>query len=130
MKTAFLRILFLRAVVGGLVGAVVVCATPRRADAQVLYGSIVGNVQDATRAALPGATVTITHQETKRAREAITDTAGAYRFPTVQAGTWNVVITMTGFQSLTRKVDVTLNTVARVDATHALRLRPPRPSRR
>jgi hypothetical protein len=88
------------------------------AEAQVLYGSVVGNVADATGGALPGATVTITHNETKRVREAITDAAGAYRFPTVQTGTYRVTVTLTGFQTFTRDgVEVPLNSVSRVDAS-------------
>ena len=88
------------------------------AAAQVLYGSIVGNVKDNTGGVLPGATVTITHNDTKATREAVTDETGAYRFPTVQTGPYTVVATMSGFQRFTRTdVVVTLNTVARVDIT-------------
>ena len=87
-------------------------------DAQVLYGSIVGNVRDGSGGVLPGATVVITHTETKARRETVSDAAGAYRFSTVQPGTYTVVVTMTGFQTFTRnEVPVTLNTVARVDAS-------------
>ena len=87
-------------------------------DAQVLYGSIVGNVRDASGGALPGATVVVTHNETKAKRETVTDAVGAYRFSTVQPGTYTVVVTMTGFQTFTRnEVPVTINTVARVDAS-------------
>ena len=71
-------------------------------EAQVLYGSIVGNVKDSTGGVLPGATVTITHNETKATRETTTDGSGAYRFPTVQTGTYTVVVKMTGFQTFTR----------------------------
>ena len=60
--------------------------------AQVLYGSIVGTVRDATGAVLPGATVTITHNETKATRETATDATGSYRFSTVQTGTYTVVV--------------------------------------
>src|SRR5687768_15730622 len=67
-------------------------------QAQVLYGSIVGNVKDSTGAMLPGAAVTITHNETKSKRETVTDVAGAYRFPNVQPGTYTVTVTMTGLQ--------------------------------
>jgi hypothetical protein len=92
-------------------------ATPSL-SAQVLYGSIVGVVRDATGAVLPGATVTITHNETKATRETTTDQTGGYRFSTVQTGTYTVVATLTGMQKFTRNdVPVTLNTVARVDAT-------------
>ena len=87
-------------------------------EAQVLYGSIVGNVRDASGGVLPGATVAITHNETKAKRETVSDAAGAYRFPTLQPGTYTVVVTMAGFQTFTRnEVPVTLNTVARVDAS-------------
>lgn len=90
-------------------------------QAQVLYGSIVGNVRDASGAVLPGATVVITHDETKGTRETTSDPAGGYRFSTVQPGTYSVVVTMTGFQTFTRKgVPVTLNTLARVDASLAV----------
>jgi hypothetical protein len=86
-------------------------------DAQVLYGSLVGNVTDATGAALPGATVIATHSETRRVRETVTDDSGAYRFPTVQTGTYTIAVNLTGFQSFTRAdVEVTLNSVTRVDA--------------
>jgi hypothetical protein len=88
-----------------------------RVEAQVLYGSIVGTVRDSTGGVLPGATVTITHQETKATRETVSDGTGAYRFPNLQAGTYNVVVRMTGFQTFTRNdVPVTLNSVSRVEA--------------
>ena len=89
-------------------------------EAQVLYGSIVGNVKDSTGGVLPGAAVVITHNETKATRETTSDANGAYRFPTVQTGTYSIVIKMAGFQDYTRNnVPVTLNTVARVDAALA-----------
>ena len=98
--------------------ALVACLFTPSLEAQVLYGSIVGNVRDSTGAVLPGATVTITHNETKGTRETVTDPSGAYRFPTVQTGTYSVVVTMTGLRTFTRNdVPVTLNTVTRVDAT-------------
>ena len=89
---------------------------PGAAHGQVLYGSIVGTVTDASGAVLPGATVSITHNETKATREAVTDASGAYRFPTVQTGTYTVVATMPGFQTFTRaNVPVSLNSVSRVE---------------
>jgi hypothetical protein len=88
---------------------------------QVLYGSIVGTVKDSTGGVLPGAAVTITQKETKATREAVTDAAGAYRFPTLQPGTYTVVVAMSGFRTFTRDdVPVTLNTVSRVEAALAV----------
>jgi carboxypeptidase family protein/TonB-dependent receptor-like protein len=86
--------------------------------AQVLYGSIVGTVRDATGGVLPGATVVITHAETKATRETTTDAGGSYRFSTVQTGTYTVVVNLAGMQPFTRSsIPVTLNSVARVDAS-------------
>jgi len=86
-------------------------------EAQVLYGSIVGNVTDSTGAAVPGATVTIEQTETKLKRELVTDTAGAYHFTAVPSGTYTITVTMNGFRSFGRPgVPVTLNSTARVDA--------------
>jgi hypothetical protein len=90
---------------------------PAAAGAQVLYGSLVGNVNDETGAAVPGATVTIRNKQTGTEREATTDATGAYRFDTVQPGTYSITIQLTGFRSFTREdIPVTLNTTARADA--------------
>ncbi len=62
-----------------LVGAL--CLAPMfvpRLNAQVLYGSVVGTIQDQTGAVVPGATVTITNAETGQAREGTSDVAGNY----------------------------------------------------
>ena len=92
-------------------------ALPAAAGAQVLYGSLVGNVSDDTGAAVPGATVTIRNKGTGGSRDATTDTTGAYRFDTVQPGTYSVTVQLTGFRTFTRPdIPVTLNTTARADA--------------
>ncbi len=87
------------------------------ARAQVLYGSIVGNVTDSSGAAVPGAMVAIEQSETRLKRELVTDAAGAYHFTAVPTGTYTVTVTMSGFRTFDRPgVPVTLNSVARVDA--------------
>jgi outer membrane receptor protein involved in Fe transport len=96
---------------------VAAAAVPRIGYAQVLYGSIVGNVQDSSGATLPGATVTITSQETNLVRTAVTNETGAYSFTNVQAGTYEVKVSLQGFkESVKTAVPVTVNTVSRVDA--------------
>lgn len=87
------------------------------AAAQVLYGSIVGTVNDATGAALPGAAVTIEQTETQLTRELVTDASGNYHFTAVPTGTYRISVKMNGFRTYSRTgVPITLNSVARVDA--------------
>ena len=91
------------------------------ARAQVLYGSIVGNVSDESNAAVPGAKVTITQTETNQSRETLTGDNGVYSFTNVLAGTYSVAVSKEGFQTFTsRNISVQLNTVVRVDAAMKL----------
>ncbi|MGH9720079.1 MAG: carboxypeptidase-like regulatory domain-containing protein, partial [Bryobacteraceae bacterium] len=50
--------------------------------AQILYGGLVGNVTDSSDAAVPGATVTVTNEQTNAVRTGATTEAGIYQFPT------------------------------------------------
>lgn len=85
--------------------------------AQVLYGSIVGNVTDPTGAVVVGATVTVTEISTNEVRSGKTNGDGIYTFPNIPSGTYQVQISKTGFQEFqTGSVHVAFNAVARVDA--------------
>jgi hypothetical protein len=86
------------------------------AAAQILYGSLVGNVNDPTGAAIGGAVVTITQKETGQSRTTKTNDAGQYSFPTIPGGTYEVRITASGFRTLVRQdLPISTNTVSRVD---------------
>jgi len=88
----------------------------RPAGAQVLYGSIVGAVQDETGAVVPNATVTIVNGATGRSREASTTDDGTYSFTDVPEGSYTLTITAKGFRtSRTNNVTVTINMVTRYD---------------
>src|SRR5580700_7777576 len=70
---------------------------------QVAFGqgettsAIVGQVTDATNAAIPGATVTITNRETSLQRIAKTDDEGRFNFPQLKPGTYSVKVEAEGF---------------------------------
>ncbi len=86
------------------------------AAAQVLYGTIVGTVEDATGAVVPNAKVTIAEKATGFTRETTTDVAGNYSIPSVPIGTYTVKIAANGFKGLTRDgVVLSVNTTARVN---------------
>jgi hypothetical protein len=59
--------------------------------------AIVGQVTDATGAAIPGARVSITNHETGFQRSAITDDQGRFDFPQLKPGTYSVKVTADGF---------------------------------
>jgi hypothetical protein len=99
-----------------LAALLIALALPPASHAQVLYGSIVGNVKDKSNDAVTGATIKITHKETNQTRETVTNPDGSYNFPTVQTGTYIITVSKVGFKTFTRSnVDVTLNNIARSD---------------
>src|SRR5215471_11965566 len=86
------------------------------ASAQVDTGVILGTVRDPSGAVLPGATVTLTHQQTGIATRATTDSRGNYEAPGLAIGTYNVTVSLPGFRTATReKVDVRIQDRLRVD---------------
>ena len=90
---------------------------PRTAAAQVLYGSLVGNVTDASGGAIASARIAIVNPTTNDSRETVTNTYGGYSFPNLPAGDYNLTVTATGFQTfVSNGVRVSINSVVRVDA--------------
>jgi len=88
--------------------AFIVALVARSATAQVQTGSIFVKAVDAQGAAVPGATVTVTGPVLVTAMTGVTDTAGAYRVPSLNPGTYTVKIELTGFQTLIREGIVVL----------------------
>lgn len=87
-------------------------------SAQVLYGSILGNVRDGTGAAVPEASITIQQTATGFSRQTQTNEAGQFQFPTLPGGIYEITISKTGFTTYSSKdVNVSPNAVSRVDAS-------------
>lgn len=102
MKQAFIRMALVLLVLAGLV--------PAAAHAQVLYGSVVGNVEDSSGGALPGATVTLVNKGTGLVQTAVTSSTGTFTFTNVQAGIYDVKVSLEGFKEAVRAdVPVTVN---------------------
>src|SRR5438105_15941705 len=66
-------------------------------SAQVLYGSLTGNVTDASGAAVPGAKVEALNTATGNKKEGATDERGAYLFSDLQPGPYKVTISAPAF---------------------------------
>jgi hypothetical protein len=85
-------------------------------NAQVLYGSLTGNVTDPSSAAIPAAKVTALNVDTGISRQADTDSRGAFLFSNLQLGTYQLTVQSKGFQTMiVDRIEVKANEVRRVD---------------
>ncbi len=88
------------------------------ANAQVLYGSLVGNVTDASGAAVANVQVSVTHVQTGQKRQAETTGQGVYNLVAVPSGVYVVEFAGAGFATARKEgVEVSINNVTRVDQT-------------
>ena len=96
--------------------ALVFLLLPCAVDAQVLYGSLTGNVTDPTGAAIPGAKVEALNTGTGVRSETATDDHGLYRFTNIQAGLYTVTVSSKSFATFVETgVQVSNTEVRRVD---------------
>src|SRR5258706_3591584 len=97
-----------------LLAVALLCASA--ASAQAVNGTIVGTVTDASGAAVVGAKVTLTEINTKIVHTGPSNESGAYGFPELPPGTYDVSAEMPGFKK-EKKTGVILeaNTSPRVD---------------
>jgi hypothetical protein len=90
--------------------------TSRPAIAQVLYGSVVGTVQDPSGGAVAGAVVSILNNSTSQSRETVTTEDGTYSFTDVPGGSFTLTATAKGFRtSRTTNLEVGVNAISRYD---------------
>jgi hypothetical protein len=83
---------------------------------QTFYGSIVGTVTDASGAAVPTATVTITNTGTSDRRTEQTEEAGNYQFVNLVPGQYKIEIEKTGFRRFVRTpITVEVQSTVRID---------------
>src|SRR3954471_13835435 len=71
-----------------------------------INASLSGTVSDPTGALIPGVEVTAKNVATGVATNSLTNESGAYRFPSLQPGDYEVTSSLTGFQSQTFKLSL------------------------
>ncbi len=91
------------------------------ANAQNMFGSIVGTVSDASGAVLPKANVTVTNIQTGEKRIAPTSGQGNYQILSLPRGEYKVDVDAAGFKHFSRSpIDVVVDQIERVDVTMAV----------
>ena len=84
--------------------------------AQVLYGTLTGNVTDPTGSSVPGAKVEVLSIATGFHKEDTTDERGSFQFNDLQPGSYRITISSTAFSSVTQEgIPIAANTVRRLD---------------
>ena len=71
-------------------------------QAQSTFGSIVGTVQDASGAVVPGAKVTLLNTGTSAQREVASDASGNFTFSNIDVGKYTVTIAAVGFEKFSQ----------------------------
>ncbi len=87
-----------------------------QASAQVLYGSLTGNVTDPTGAAVPNVKVEAVNSGTGVMRAVTTDATGTFNFNDLQPGAYRVTFTAASFRTVVQEgVQILPNSVRRSD---------------
>ncbi|MBI4909417.1 MAG: TonB-dependent receptor [Acidobacteria bacterium] len=95
---------------------VCLCAVALPAFAQATSGQITGTVVDATAAAVPGASISVSNDQTGLKRQAESNERGAYFFPLLPPGTYRVSVVKAGFRPMTRTgLELAVDQTARID---------------
>jgi len=99
MNTVFGNGCVRRMAIGISLLALLVALLPARAFAQANEGAIGGNVLDPSGALVPGVAITAKHISTGATYDTVSSSAGAYRFPNLQPGVYEVTATKSGFKT-------------------------------
>ena len=111
VATAF-RLARLLAMVAVLV-LVPVAARAQQANTAVIVGTVV----DSSDAAVPGATIRLTHRETSATSELVSDERGQYRTAPLRIGEYNLSVELQGFKTFVQRgVVLNIGDVRKVDA--------------
>lgn len=87
------------------------------AQGQVLYGSLTGNVTDASGGAISTARVEALNTSTRIGKQVLSDERGSYIINDLQPGTYRVTISAPALSTcIAENVQLDANTVRRVDA--------------
>src|SRR5207237_10053646 len=102
-------------------GLLLLCVFFTNGFTQTTNATLGGTVSDASRALIPGVTVTATNTGTGIVSTMVTNETGAYNFPSLQTGTYKVTAELPGFQTQTYN-EVTLGVSQQVRLNFTLQV--------
>ena len=82
---------------------------------QRISGEITGTLLDENNASVPGASVTATCPATGHVRSSVSSETGSYRLSDLPVCVYKVVVTMQGFKTMNREVQVAVSTTTKAD---------------
>src|SRR5438128_1564812 len=100
---------------GLCLGIILALGFPHVGYAQRTTGDISGTVTDVTGGVLPGVTITAVCTATNFSRSAVSDAQGGFTLPELPVCVYRVTSELAGFKSVSREVQVAVNTVAKSD---------------
>jgi hypothetical protein len=79
-------------------------------------GTLQGTVTDASGAVIPGAQIVATHLQTGTTRSTVSSSAGAYALPSLQPGSYRLVVSAAGMQATTLdNITLSVDSAERID---------------
>jgi hypothetical protein len=102
---------------GALCALVATLLWAGHAAAQAPTGSVAGTVVDESSQVIPGATVSLVHEQTGAARSATSGADGTFAFNAVPQGTYTIRVELAGFRTLERRGNV-VNAASHVTLGH------------
>lgn len=93
------------------------CFVTGTAVAQILYGTLTGNVTDPSGAVVPNVKVEALATSTGVSHTTTTDSNGVYRFADLPEGSYKVTISAQGFNTVVlQNIAITVNNITRADS--------------
>jgi Carboxypeptidase regulatory-like domain len=87
----------------GLFAALLLCMAAGTLSAQEFRATVKGQVTDPSKAAVPGATVSVLNQQTNETANTVTNQEGSYTLPFLRPGLYTLTVELSGFQKYVRK---------------------------
>jgi hypothetical protein len=115
MKKTLQRRVFLAVALSIGVTASQTLLTPLVFAQNNVSGDVTGSVTDTTGALIPGAKVTLKSVDTGATQSILTNNSGIYRASLLKPGSYTVVVTRDGFETVSSTVNVTPGQIAEAD---------------